>query len=52
MIETASIPALAITAFGREHGANRALAAGFQACLQKPLEPEGLCAAIARLIGR
>ena len=49
--EVASIPALAITAFGRDHSANRAFAAGFQDYLQKPLDPETFCAAVARLTG-
>jgi hypothetical protein len=47
--EIASIPALAITAFGREYNVNRALSAGFQDYLQKPLDPEAFCIAVARL---
>ncbi len=42
-------PALALTAFARDEDAARALAAGFQAHLSKPVEPSTLVAAVAGL---
>jgi len=47
-----SLPVLAVTAFGREHSRARALAAGFVDHLVKPVEPEALCRAVARAMGR
>lgn len=47
-----SIPLLAVTAFGREHSRARVLAAGFVDHLQKPVDPEVLCRAIAKAVGR
>ena len=47
-----SVPVLAVTAFGREHVRARALAAGFVEHLVKPIDPEDLCLAVARALGR
>ncbi len=46
------IPAVALTAFGHSTDRIRALAAGFQAHIPKPVEPEELVIVIARLVGR
>ncbi len=46
------VPAAAITAYATAEDRERALAAGFQLHLSKPVDPERLSAAIARLIGR
>lgn len=46
------VPVVAATAFGREHSRERALASGFVDHLQKPVDPEDLCQAIARAAGR
>ena len=43
-----SVPVLAVTAFAREHFRGRALAAGFVDHLEKPVDPEMLCLAVAR----
>ena len=50
----ADIPALAVTAYARPEDRERALAAGFQAHVPKPIVPHDLIASIARLatIGR
>lgn len=45
-----TIPAIALTAFAGEMNQQQALAAGFQTHLAKPVEPDCLIAAIARLI--
>jgi CheY-like chemotaxis protein len=47
-----ALPVLAVTAFGREHFRARVLAAGFVDRLEKPVDPEALCAAVARASGR
>jgi CheY-like chemotaxis protein len=47
-----SIPLVAVTAFGREHSRARVLAAGFADHLQKPIDPEVLCRAVAKAVGR
>src|SRR5215510_2268793 len=47
-----SIPALAVTAYARAEDKVRALAAGFQMHLAKPLEPAEFVAAIANLVKR
>ena len=47
-----SIPAVALTAFARAEDRQRVLSAGFQAYISKPVEPEALVAAVARLAGR
>jgi len=46
------LPVVAVTAFGREHSRARTLAAGFVDHLVKPVEPEALCGAVARALGR
>jgi CheY-like chemotaxis protein len=48
----ASLPVLAVTAYGREHPLSVTLAAGFADRLQKPVEPETLCRSVAKLLGR
>ena len=47
-----SIPALAVTAYARAEDRTRALSAGFQMHVAKPLEPADLVAAIANLVSR
>jgi len=47
-----AIPALAVTAYARAEDRTRALAAGFQMHVAKPLEPADLIAAIASLISK
>jgi PAS domain S-box-containing protein len=47
----ASIPALAVTAYARVEDRTRALSAGFQLHVAKPLEPADFIAAIADLVG-
>jgi CheY-like chemotaxis protein len=47
-----AIPVVATTAYGREHPRGRAVAAGFNDLLPKPVDPEALCLAIARAAGR
>jgi CheY-like chemotaxis protein len=42
-------PSVALTAYAREEDRNRALAAGFQIHLAKPVEPAELVSAVARL---
>ncbi len=44
------IPAIALTAFARNNDQHKALKAGFQMHLSKPLNPEKLVAAIAKLV--
>lgn len=46
------VPAAAITAYATAEDRERALAAGYQLHLAKPIDPEHLSAAIATLIGR
>lgn len=45
-----TFPAIALTAYARDKDKQRALEAGFQVHLAKPLDPEKLIAAIARLV--
>ena len=45
-------PAVALTAYARNEDRMRALAAGFQMHLAKPVEPGALATAIASLVGR
>jgi CheY-like chemotaxis protein len=45
------VPAIAVTGRVHEHDAGRALAAGYQVRLEKPIDPELLVAAIAQLTG-
>ncbi|HZR45838.1 MAG TPA: response regulator, partial [Candidatus Manganitrophaceae bacterium] len=47
-----SIPAAALTANAREEDHRRALAAGFQMHISKPIESEKLLATVVRLAGR
>ena len=47
-----SMPALAVTAYARAEDRSRALAAGFQMHVAKPLEPADFVAAIAGLVGK
>jgi CheY-like chemotaxis protein len=49
---TRSLPALALTAYARPEDRDRALAAGFQMHLAKPVEPHDLLEAVARLVRR
>jgi hypothetical protein len=46
------IPALALTAYGRPADRKRALAAGFNLHLAKPVDPAELALAVASLAGR
>ena len=46
------IPALALTAYARSEDARRALEAGYQAHVAKPVEPAELAMAVASLVGR
>ncbi|HYG75705.1 MAG TPA: response regulator [Planctomycetota bacterium] len=48
----AHIPAIAVTAYAREEDRDRALQAGFQMHLSKPVEPADLIAKVAMLGGR
>jgi len=47
-----SMPALAVTAYARAEDRTRALSAGFQMHVAKPLEPADFVAAIARLVSK
>lgn len=47
-----SIAAVAVTAFRNEHGRHRALRAGFQEHLTKPIDPDSLCRTLATVVGR
>ena len=47
-----SVPALALTAYASEVDRERALAAGYQQHLAKPVDPQSLVAVIAALAGR
>lgn len=48
--EEASVPAVALTAYADPQDRDRALAAGFQAHLAKPVEPHALVAAVLRVL--
>jgi PAS domain S-box-containing protein len=48
----AGLPAVALTAYAAEADRRRALDAGFQLHLAKPVEPHQLAAALATLVGR
>jgi PAS domain S-box-containing protein len=50
MPETAGIPAIALTAFGRVEDREKALAAGFQSHVTKPVEPQHLVHVLAQLV--
>ncbi len=45
-------PAIALTAYGDEHGPHRTLSAGFQAHLRKPIDPWELCRTVASVVRR
>jgi two-component system CheB/CheR fusion protein len=47
--ELRAIPAIALTGFGSKADIERALAAGFDACLSKPAKPEEVCLLIRQL---
>ncbi len=51
-IDGAKIPALALTAFARSEDRTRAMLAGYQVHLSKPVEAQELIAAVANLAGR
>jgi CheY-like chemotaxis protein len=46
------LPAAALTAFARSEDRRRALLAGYQAHVAKPVEPSELAAVVASLAGR
>jgi CheY-like chemotaxis protein len=46
------VPAAALTAYAKDEDTSRALAAGYQVHLPKPVEPTELAAAVATLAGR
>ena len=46
------MPAAALTAYTQPSDRERALSAGFQTFLAKPVDPRELAAAVARLAGR
>lgn len=46
------MPAIALTAYARAEDRSRALSAGFQMHVAKPIEPRKLVTAVARLLGR
>ena len=46
------MPAIALTAYARERDRAKALAAGYQVHLAKPVEPDDLVLAVADLAGR
>lgn len=47
-----NIPAIALTAYARDDDAKRALSAGFQKHITKPVEPDRLVGAIVELVGQ
>jgi CheY-like chemotaxis protein len=46
------MPAIALTAYARAEDRKQALSAGFQMHVAKPIEPQKLVSAVARLVGR
>ena len=46
------VPAIALTAYARQVDSDRALAAGFQAHVTKPVDPDALTAVVSALAGR
>jgi CheY-like chemotaxis protein len=48
----AKTPAIALTAFARSEDRTRAMLAGYQVHLSKPVQPQELLAAVANLAGR
>jgi CheY-like chemotaxis protein len=47
-----TVPALALTAYARPEDRARALTAGFQQFVAKPVKPDELAAVVAELTGR
>ncbi len=47
-----ALPAIAVTAYARKEDRERALAAGFNTHIRKPVEPEELLSAISEIAGR
>jgi CheY-like chemotaxis protein len=47
-----NLPAIALTAFARSEDRTRALRAGFQVHVSKPVEPAELVATVASVAGR
>jgi CheY-like chemotaxis protein len=50
--DSARIPAIALTAYARASDRAKAIDAGFQAHLSKPVEPSALISTVASLVGR
>ncbi|HWL94294.1 MAG TPA: hypothetical protein VNT79_12245, partial [Phycisphaerae bacterium] len=50
--EGGKTPAVALTAFARSEDRTRALMAGYQIHISKPIEPQELIATVASLAGR
>jgi PAS domain S-box-containing protein len=50
--EGGSVPAVALTAFARSEDRTRAMIAGYQVHISKPIEPQELVATVASLAGR
>ena len=46
------MPAIAVTAYARLEDRERALAAGYQLHLTKPIDPHLLCVTVAKVAGR
>ncbi|MGH7279597.1 MAG: PAS domain-containing protein, partial [Candidatus Rokuibacteriota bacterium] len=46
------VPAVAVTAYGRNEDRERALLAGFQSYVAKPIDPAALAGVVATLLGR
>ena len=51
-LSTATLPALAVTAYGLVFPRGRMIAAGFNEYLAKPLDPWELCRVVATLAAR
>jgi signal transduction histidine kinase/CheY-like chemotaxis protein len=51
-VQQGQIPAVALTAYAGAEDVKRALAAGFQTHLAKPVDPKALIATVARVAGR
>jgi CheY-like chemotaxis protein len=51
-LDAQRLPAAAITAFVRSEDRERALDAGYQACLHKPIDPTLLARTVRQLIDR
>jgi len=50
--EGGATPAIALTAFARSEDRTRAMLAGYQVHVSKPIEPQELIATVASLAGR